>query len=356
MTAPNVTPDEAAHLEGRVFIAGNGSVYACMKANMKSLWLWRWTPGIKEFVSESPWDQSMEPQEWLTPGQAIHYGIVDRTPVPDLASQLDSLTAAKRVSEEREAILTKERDYAASLVKERDANDDEIRKALIQAGITDHYWFDPESGPDSDRTIDMVDALIAERSALAERLRVAEEERAELRVAYATAYAGAKLYTDDGELQDSSAHPFIDFKRDPWGEIKVKLASRAALAAQPAGQGYTTGGTGVRGEADRFLCRGTGFKLHFNQAGNCTTFVPYAKELEGRWVALVPAEDNMHMQAQPKPVAVVLPAESYFDQPEGRIRYYPANETDAALRAAGCVVEGQPAEPSTGWGSPGPTP
>lgn len=47
----------------------------------------------------------------------------------------------------------------------------------------------------------------------------------------------------------------------------------------------------------RFLCKGTGFKLHFNTNGNVTSFRDYQSQLEGQWVALVDATDNCHMRA-----------------------------------------------------------
>ena len=57
-----------------------------------------------------------------------------------------------------------------------------------------------------------------------------------LRQMLAIRVGGALLYTDDGELQDNSAKPCIDFKRDPAHEIHYKLKARAAapqLAQQP---------------------------------------------------------------------------------------------------------------------------
>lgn len=48
----------------------------------------------------------------------------------------------------------------------------------------------------------------------------------ELRELLARSVAGAALYADDGELQDSSELPAIDFKRDAPGEIARKLTDR----------------------------------------------------------------------------------------------------------------------------------
>lgn len=49
----------------------------------------------------------------------------------------------------------------------------------------------------------------------------------QLRVMIANCYSGMKLYRDDGELQDNSEQPFIDFRRDTVGEINTKMMTRA---------------------------------------------------------------------------------------------------------------------------------
>lgn len=54
----------------------------------------------------------------------------------------------------------------------------------------------------------------------------------ELRRLLALSYSGHLLYGDDGELQDSTAHPFIDFKRDDPTVIAAKMVERAAKVAQ----------------------------------------------------------------------------------------------------------------------------
>lgn len=58
------------------------------------------------------------------------------------------------------------------------------------------------------------------------------KENQEMRLALCMAHAGAGAYLDDGEMQDSTKHPMIDWKRDPWETIKAKLVERgrAALA------------------------------------------------------------------------------------------------------------------------------
>lgn len=44
-----------------------------------------------------------------------------------------------------------------------------------------------------------------------------------------------------------------------------------------------------------FLVNGTRFKLNFSARGNVDVFASHVRELQGRWVALVPADDDMHL-------------------------------------------------------------
>lgn len=53
------------------------------------------------------------------------------------------------------------------------------------------------------------------------------KDNAKLRRLLAIAYSGAKLYGDNGELQDNSEFPFIDFARDSADEIEAALRARA---------------------------------------------------------------------------------------------------------------------------------
>ena len=53
-----------------------------------------------------------------------------------------------------------------------------------------------------------------------------ERENKKFREFVAMLYAGSDLYHDDGELQDNSKHPHIDFKRDSVDEIKRKMRER----------------------------------------------------------------------------------------------------------------------------------
>lgn len=61
--------------------------------------------------------------------------------------------------------------------------------------------------------------LLAERDAL-------KAENASLREMLAHLYAGSDLYSDDGELQDARAEPFIDFKRDSVADIRCAMVER----------------------------------------------------------------------------------------------------------------------------------
>ena len=61
-----------------------------------------------------------------------------------------------------------------------------------------------------------------------ELLTYAISELNRFRELLAACYAGPSLYRDDGELQDTSAQPHIDFRRDSADEIQRKMRQRAA--------------------------------------------------------------------------------------------------------------------------------
>ena len=73
---------------------------------------------------------------------------------------------------------------------------------------------------------DKLEAALAEISQL-------QAERDRLGSMLAIAYSGVGLYTDDGELQDGSKHPTIDFKRDSVEEIQRKIEERGRKALEP---------------------------------------------------------------------------------------------------------------------------
>lgn len=52
------------------------------------------------------------------------------------------------------------------------------------------------------------------------------QENLRLRRMLALAFSGANLYTDDGELQDNTVIPSIDFKRDSAKLIAAKITQR----------------------------------------------------------------------------------------------------------------------------------
>ena len=51
-------------------------------------------------------------------------------------------------------------------------------------------------------------------------------ESYKLRLMLAQSLCGGSLYTDDGEIQDNSYMPYIDYKRDSADEIRAKLMQR----------------------------------------------------------------------------------------------------------------------------------
>ena len=61
--------------------------------------------------------------------------------------------------------------------------------------------------------------------------RKLQDENIKLRELLAVAYSGVeKLYADDGELQDSSTQPFIDYRNDTVDDISKKMGTRAIAA------------------------------------------------------------------------------------------------------------------------------
>lgn len=70
------------------------------------------------------------------------------------------------------------------------------------------------------------------------------DEIRELRMMLAISISGGCLYRDDGELQDNSSAPFIDWKRDTVKGIQEKLRLRVEKALRKANREST------RGQAD----------------------------------------------------------------------------------------------------------
>jgi hypothetical protein len=55
-------------------------------------------------------------------------------------------------------------------------------------------------------------------------------ENEALRDLLCSVHAGALAYRDDGEMQDSTTHPCIDFKRDSPEQIRSALRRRSEAA------------------------------------------------------------------------------------------------------------------------------
>ena len=70
---------------------------------------------------------------------------------------------------------------------------------------------------------------------MSEELMPMSDDEITLRELLAYAYAGASLYADDGELQDSRRAPFIDFLRDSPDDIAAKMRQRGKAALDAAG-------------------------------------------------------------------------------------------------------------------------
>lgn len=85
-----------------------------------------------------------------------------------------------------------------------------------------------------------------EASQLSDHLASAQEENAQLRILLALTYAYrniTSLYLDDGEVQDNSLHPSIDFKRDSVDVLREKMRSRSSptmkMVSEPGSQEAT---------------------------------------------------------------------------------------------------------------------
>lgn len=75
-------------------------------------------------------------------------------------------------------------------------------------------------------------AVVAERDAMRAGQSLFKAGESLLREMLAYRVAGVHLYRDDGELQDSTEHPWIDFRRDTPTEIQSKLRKRAMAKYQ----------------------------------------------------------------------------------------------------------------------------
>lgn len=106
---------------------------------------------------------------------------------------------------------------------------DEVARAIDRLAAT---WKDGNISPLTFATLSQGEL---------DKLATFERENRELRVMLALAHCGFNMYHDDGELQDSREHPWIDWRRDSVADIQSKLteralkdpAVRAALAGRP---------------------------------------------------------------------------------------------------------------------------
>jgi hypothetical protein len=77
-----------------------------------------------------------------------------------------------------------------------------------------------------------IDAMTREalhyKSAIAAELAYRDMQIGHLRQLLASSYSGAKLYCDDGCLQDNTERPFIDFRNDSVDDIVAKMMERGA--------------------------------------------------------------------------------------------------------------------------------
>lgn len=67
-----------------------------------------------------------------------------------------------------------------------------------------------------------------------------KQEIRALRELLAVTYCGFGLYHDDGELQDNTSIPCIDFKRDTVAEIKAKMRERSLRRLQQSDNSCTS--------------------------------------------------------------------------------------------------------------------
>ncbi len=95
---------------------------------------------------------------------------------------------------------------------------------------------------------------------------------------------------------------------------------------------------------EQYLLNGTRFKLNFDGEGTVICFRNYFKELHGRWVALVAAEDDCHLneQAEVEPVAWMHDSPGRFDVIHNEVKalWLRAGQPDSFFREkVPCKVE-----------------
>jgi hypothetical protein len=94
------------------------------------------------------------------------------------------------------------------------------------------FWDKPQPKPADT----LLESHVNHTAAILHAATAKEQSREEqvLRRLLAYRVAGALLYTDGGELQDSTFYPYVDFKRDSVDEIERKLGERTRASIKLA--------------------------------------------------------------------------------------------------------------------------
>jgi hypothetical protein len=146
--------------------------------------------------------------------------------------------------------------------KENEMTDEQKKPSALAMKIAQSLWCDDfielqSNVPDAAA---VVDEVLAQRApAVADAAPTGETENRKLRYLLAMAYSGApNLYLDDGCIQDTRKHPFIDYVRDSVHAIERAMRERGIKsdAAAPTGDAIAEAvqeAAGWKREADRLL-------------------------------------------------------------------------------------------------------
>lgn len=103
-------------------------------------------------------------------------------------------------------------------------------QAVLSSAELGKLYADRDHAAQGDYYMRHLDAMTREglhaKSDIAGELAHRDIEIQQLRQLLAVRVAGALLYADDGELQDNTQHPCIDFRRDTPSDIQRKLQER----------------------------------------------------------------------------------------------------------------------------------
>jgi hypothetical protein len=115
-------------------------------------------------------------------------------------------------------------------------------------------------------------------------------------------------------------------------------AVRDAIAAIEAELAKPQAEPDIGDTLDKFLCNGTRIKLNFNKAGNMTSLQNMAHDLQGRWVALVPAENDCHLKPRsPAPTIEPLTADEINTMWHDALKYADPTSGDAHIRLSRAI-------------------